>query len=142
MTARVRTVDSAQYEYRLKQFDFDMTVAVFAQSLSPGNEQMDFWASDRADTPGSRNLAGVRDPVVDRLIALLIAAPDLAITKTDGLLTVVPGQTLTYTLTISNVGNQDATGVTVMVHLAEVLRRPRHEARPHGLALRTVADDR
>lgn len=76
VTARVRTVDSAQYEYRLKQFDFDMTVAVFPQSLSPGNEQVDYWASVTADTPGSRNLAGVRDPVVDRLIEQLIAAPD------------------------------------------------------------------
>jgi microcin C transport system substrate-binding protein len=76
VAARVRTVDSAQYEYRMKQFDFDMTVAVFAQSLSPGNEQIDYWASASADTPGSRNLAGVRDPVVDRLIDLVIAAPD------------------------------------------------------------------
>src|SRR6266403_2147299 len=78
VTAHVRTVDSAQYEYRMKHFDFDMTVAVFAQSLSPGNEQVDFWASASADTPGSRNLAGVHDPVVDRLVELVIAAPDRA----------------------------------------------------------------
>jgi microcin C transport system substrate-binding protein len=78
VAARVRTVDSAQYEYRVKQFDFDMTVAVFPQSLSPGNEQVDYWASVAADTPGSRNLAGIRDPVVDRLIEQLIAAPDRA----------------------------------------------------------------
>jgi microcin C transport system substrate-binding protein len=76
VAARVRTVDAAQYEYRLKQFDFDMTVAVFPQSLSPGNEQADFWSSEAARTPGSRNLAGVSDAVVDELIALLIAAPD------------------------------------------------------------------
>ena len=78
VAARVRTVDSAQYEYRMKQFDFDMTVTVFPQSLSPGNEQLDYWASVAADTPGSRNLAGIRDPVVDRLIEQLIAAPDRA----------------------------------------------------------------
>jgi microcin C transport system substrate-binding protein len=78
VAARVRTVDSAQYEYRMKQFDFDMTVGLFPQSLSPGNEQVDYWASVAADTPGSRNLAGVRDPVVDRLIEQLIAAPDRA----------------------------------------------------------------
>jgi microcin C transport system substrate-binding protein len=78
VAARVRTVDSAQYEYRLKHFDFDMTVAVFGQSLSPGNEQADYWGSASAATPGSRNLAGVRDPVVDELIAGLIAAPDRA----------------------------------------------------------------
>lgn len=76
--ARVRTVDAAQYEYRLKHFDFDMTVAVFPQSLSPGNEQNDYWSREAARTPGSRNLAGVSDPVVDELIALLIAAPDRA----------------------------------------------------------------
>jgi microcin C transport system substrate-binding protein len=78
VTARVRTVDSAQYEYRMKQFDFDMTMAVFPQSLSPGNEQADYWASVAAETPGSRNYPGVRDPVVDRLIELLIASPDRA----------------------------------------------------------------
>ncbi len=78
VTARVRTVDAAQFEYRLKHFDFDMTVGLFPQSLSPGNEQVDYWASVSADTPGSRNLPGVRDPVVDRLIELLIAAPDRA----------------------------------------------------------------
>ena len=78
VTARVRTVDAAQYEYRVKQFDFDMTVALFAQSLSPGNEQVDFFASVSADTPGSRNLAGIRDPAVDTLIDLVIAAPDRA----------------------------------------------------------------
>jgi microcin C transport system substrate-binding protein len=76
VTARIRTVDAAQYEYRLKHFDFDMTVSVFGQSLSPGNEQADYWSSEAARTPGSRNLAGVSDPVVDALIALLIAAPD------------------------------------------------------------------
>ncbi len=75
VTARVRTVDTAQYQYRLDNFDFDMTVAVWPQSLSPGNEQTDYWGSAKASVPGSRNLAGVRDPVVDALIAGLIAAP-------------------------------------------------------------------
>jgi microcin C transport system substrate-binding protein len=74
--ATVRTVDAAQYAYRLKHFDFDMTVALFPQSLSPGNEQGDYWSREAARTPGSQNLAGVSDPVVDELIALLIAAPD------------------------------------------------------------------
>src|SRR6266850_1961710 len=87
VTARVRTVDAAQYEYRLKQFDFDMTVALFSQSLSPGNEQVDFFASVSADTPGSRNLAGIRNPAVDRLVDLVIAAPDRAalVTRTRAL---------------------------------------------------------
>jgi microcin C transport system substrate-binding protein len=76
--ARVRTVDSAQYEHRVKHFDFDMSVAVFPQSLSPGNEQADYWSSEAARTPGSRNLPGITDPAVDRLIDEIIQAPDRA----------------------------------------------------------------
>jgi microcin C transport system substrate-binding protein len=76
VTARVRTVDTAQYQNRLDTFDFDVTVAVWGQSLSPGNEQRDMWHSSVANTPGSRNLAGIKDPVVDALVDLLIAAPD------------------------------------------------------------------
>ncbi len=73
---RVRTVDSAQYQKRVEEFDFDMIVAVRGQSLSPGNEQRDFWSSKEANVPGSRNLAGIKDPVVDELIELIINAPD------------------------------------------------------------------
>jgi microcin C transport system substrate-binding protein len=76
ITARVRTVDTAQYQNRTDNFDFDMIVGSWGESLSPGNEQTDFWGSERASIPGSRNLAGVRDPAVDKLIALLISAPD------------------------------------------------------------------
>jgi microcin C transport system substrate-binding protein len=76
VTARVRTVDTAQYQNRVDNFDFDMTVAVWPESLSPGNEQTDNWVSERAGDPGSRNLAGVRDPVVDKLVGLVISAPD------------------------------------------------------------------
>ncbi len=76
ITARVRTVDAAQYQKRFETYDFDMVVAVWAQSLSPGNEQRDFWGSAAAATPGTRNLAGIHDPAVDRLIELLIQAPD------------------------------------------------------------------
>jgi microcin C transport system substrate-binding protein len=76
ITARVRTVDAAQYQYRLDHFDFDVTVSGWGQSLSPGNEQLDFWGSEKADVPGSRNTAGIKDPAVDRLLELVIAAPD------------------------------------------------------------------
>jgi len=72
----IRTVDPAQYQRRLDDFDFDMVVGSFGQSLSPGNEQRDFWSSGAADTPGSRNLIGIKDPVVDALIELIITAPD------------------------------------------------------------------
>lgn len=74
--ARVRTVDTTQYKNRMDQFDFDVTVDVFGQSLSPGNEQRDFWSSASADTPGSRNTIGVKNPVVDELVELVISAPD------------------------------------------------------------------
>ena len=57
-------------------FDFDMIVDVFPQSLSPGNEQRDFWGSAAADEKGSRNTIGIKDPVVDSLIDLVISAPD------------------------------------------------------------------
>ena len=73
---KVRTVDVAQYQNRIRDYDFDMVVNSWGQSLSPGNEQRDFWGSAKADEPGTRNLAGVKDPVVDELIELLIAAPD------------------------------------------------------------------
>lgn len=73
---RVRTVDSSQYQNRIDNFDFDMIVFSRGQSLSPGNEQRNFWSSAAADTPGSGNLAGIRDPVVDDLVELVINAPD------------------------------------------------------------------
>ncbi|MGD1984546.1 MAG: ABC transporter substrate-binding protein, partial [Chromatiaceae bacterium] len=74
----VRTVDTSQYKNRLDAFDFDMVVGNFGQSLSPGNEQRDFWGSAVADKQGSRNLMGIKDPVVDELIELVISAPDRA----------------------------------------------------------------
>jgi len=74
--ARVRTVDTAQYTRRIDTFDFDMTVALFGQSESPGSEQRSFWSSRDADTPGSKNLAGIRDPAVDALVELIIQARD------------------------------------------------------------------
>ncbi len=53
-----------------------MVVGSFGQSLSPGNEQRDFWSSSSADINGSRNIIGVKDPVVDELIEQVINAPD------------------------------------------------------------------
>ena len=73
---KVRTVDPAQYTQRLAEFDFDMVVGSFGRTLSPGNEQRGYWGSAAANLPGSNNLAGVRDPVVDDLVELVISAPD------------------------------------------------------------------
>jgi len=72
--ASVRTVDSAQYERRVKSFDFDIIVAGWGQSLSPGNEQRNYWGSKAADRPGSRNYAGIRNEAVDELINEIIFA--------------------------------------------------------------------
>jgi len=74
--ARVRTVDAAEYQKRVEEFDYDMIVDVFGQSLSPGNEQRDFWCSRAAVEPGSRNTIGIKDPAIDKLIDLVIAASD------------------------------------------------------------------
>jgi microcin C transport system substrate-binding protein len=76
IVSAIRTVDSAQYQNRLQEFDFDVTVVNWGQSISPGNEQRDIWTSEAAETPGSRNYAGIKDPVVDELVNKLINSPD------------------------------------------------------------------
>ena len=78
VVARIRTVDSAQYQNRVRDFDFDMIVGGAGQSESPGNEQRDFWGSEAADRPGSRNTIGIKDPVIDALVDKVIFAPDRA----------------------------------------------------------------
>ncbi len=72
--ATFRIVDTSQMQNRLDNFDFDMTISVYSQSLSPGNEQYDLWSSTKADVKGSRNLIGVNDPVVDALVDKLVHA--------------------------------------------------------------------
>jgi len=78
ITAHVRTVDVAQYEKRMETFDFDMAVALFPQSLSPGNEQREFFGSQAADAHGSQNVLGIKSPIIDELVEELIKAPDRA----------------------------------------------------------------
>ena len=73
---RPRLVDISQYINRFRSRDFDMMIFNIGQSLSPGNEQRDYWSTAAADKESSRNIAGVQDPVVDELIELVIAAPD------------------------------------------------------------------
>ncbi|WP_173934572.1 extracellular solute-binding protein [Chelativorans sp. Marseille-P2723] len=74
--ATLRIVDTSQYIQRVQNFDFDVVTSRFAQSLSPGNEQRDFWSTEAVNIPGSRNLAGISDPVVDALIEKIIYAKD------------------------------------------------------------------
>jgi microcin C transport system substrate-binding protein len=70
----VRSVDDIQYQNRLRNFDFDIIIVTWPQSLSPGNEQRDLWSSQAADTPGSRNYVGIKNPAVDALIDRVIFA--------------------------------------------------------------------
>jgi len=74
--ALLRLVDPAQYQARLKSFDFDLIVQRYVQSLSPGAELRGFFGSRAADEDGSFNLAGIKDPVVDALIEKILSAPD------------------------------------------------------------------
>lgn len=74
--ATFRVLDPAQYQNRMNDFDYDMTIGSMGQSNSPGNEQRDFWSSAKADVAGSRNYIGIKDPVIDDIIEKLIQAPN------------------------------------------------------------------
>lgn len=76
--ATMRTVDASQYQKRLQNYDYDMVMHVFAQSLFPGNEQIAYWHSSRADIPGGVNIAGIKNPAVDRLVEEVVRAKDQA----------------------------------------------------------------
>jgi microcin C transport system substrate-binding protein len=78
MTASVRTVDDVQYQNRLRSFDFDLTTALWSQSLSPGNEQREYFGSQSADRPGSRNIPGIKNPAIDALIDKIVFAKNRA----------------------------------------------------------------
>jgi microcin C transport system substrate-binding protein len=75
---RIRTVDSAEYTRRVQTFDYDIIVGNFGQSLSPGNEQRDFWGTEAADRQGSRNVIGIKNPAIDALIEKIIFSHDRA----------------------------------------------------------------
>ncbi|WP_431205252.1 extracellular solute-binding protein [Bradyrhizobium betae] len=72
----VRTVDPTQYENRTREWDFDVVTNSWGESQSPGNEQREFWSSKTADIPGSRNIAGIKNPAIDKLVERLIYARD------------------------------------------------------------------
>jgi len=74
VTVTVRTVDDAQYENRLRSWDFDIITQSWGESLSPGNEQRGYWGSVAADQPGSFNLIGIKNPAVDAMIDQIIFA--------------------------------------------------------------------
>lgn len=66
--ASMRRVDPAQYERRVKAFDFDIVTQRYSMRLTPGVELKNFWGSAAAATDGSFNLAGIADPVIDAMI--------------------------------------------------------------------------
>lgn len=72
----VRTVDPTQYENRTREWDFDIVTNSWGESQSPGNEQREFWSSKSADIAGSRNIAGIKNPAIDKLIERVIYATD------------------------------------------------------------------
>ncbi|MEW6629491.1 MAG: extracellular solute-binding protein [Pseudomonadota bacterium] len=74
--ANLRIIDQSQYINRVNNFDYDVIISLLQQSESPGNEQRDFWSSKAADTPGSRNHSGIKNPVVDALVDRIIFATD------------------------------------------------------------------
>jgi microcin C transport system substrate-binding protein len=76
IASRIRLVDSAQYQSRLEQFDYDVITARFIMSLTPGIEQRNMWGSNAAALPGSFNLSGIADAAVDALIEEVIVAAD------------------------------------------------------------------
>src|SRR5258707_12331316 len=76
VTTSIRVVDDAQYQNRVRAFDFDMVIDQWGESLSPGNEQREFWGSQAAGQPGSRNTIGIKNPAVDALIEQVIFAKD------------------------------------------------------------------
>ena len=71
---KVRLIDSSQYQRRLQNFDFDLIAYNYFASLSPGNEQAYYWGSEAADTPGSRNFAGIKDFGIDAAVMALTRA--------------------------------------------------------------------
>ena len=72
--ARIRRVDPAQYQQRLKDFDFDVTTRRYVMRNTPGVELRSYFGSHAADLGGSLNLAGIKDPAVDALIEKIIGA--------------------------------------------------------------------
>ena len=74
IASEIRTVEPAQYQNRIRDFDFDIVVVAYGQSRSPGNEQRNYWSSESAISPGSRNYAGITDPAVDELVERVISA--------------------------------------------------------------------
>ncbi len=78
VNATMRRIDAAQYERRVKEFDYDIITTRFVMSLTPGVELKSIFASETAEMSGSRNLAGIKNPVVDAMIDKIITSKSRA----------------------------------------------------------------
>lgn len=78
VNASIRLVDPAQYQERMKTFEFDIAVQRYSVPLTPGAQLRGYWSSAAANAQGSFNLSGISDPVVDALIDRVIAAKSRA----------------------------------------------------------------
>jgi len=78
ITVAIKTFDSALYTRRMQTYDFDIALGSWGQSLSPGNEQREFWGSEAAKKDGSRNIVGISSPAIDKLIDQVIYAKNRA----------------------------------------------------------------
>ncbi len=74
INVKLRVVDSAQYQSRLTNYDYDMIQSTWSSSLSPGNEQLFRWSAKAANMPGTYNFAGVKNPAADAMIQALLEA--------------------------------------------------------------------
>ncbi len=74
--AKIRVVDVASYENRVRQFDYDVIVRRFAQPLTPGVEQRNIWSARSSDMVGSFNFSGIDNPAVDALVEQIVQAKD------------------------------------------------------------------
>jgi microcin C transport system substrate-binding protein len=74
ITVSVRTVDEAQYENRLRNWDFDIMTFAWGEALLPSSEQRGYWGSQAADQAGSYNVVGIKNPAVDAMIDKIVLA--------------------------------------------------------------------
>lgn len=72
--AKLRQVDGPQYQERMRRYDYDITVDIFAQSLSPGAEQASYWGSMAADEAGNNNTVGIKNEAIDTVVGALADA--------------------------------------------------------------------
>ena len=74
IVAKMRIIDEVAYANKVKNFDYDMTIRNFRVSLSPGNEQKNYWGSEASNILGSNNYIGIKSPAVDSMINHIITA--------------------------------------------------------------------